>query len=1115
MLVFLKTVTSLISRTTQTSLLFTISLEIISSLQIIYIILKTALSNIKDSTYPVFAGIRNVIAYVSDVEAYGFLDGKESTIKLIWIISACYLFIFLILMATTICYQALQRSNKSTLMTRITSMTYLIHSRVIFFIIQNFLVHLASRFIDCNVDGINLFYCKSQWFYPTIVLLCLNVGQTIVKEWLLYQVNKRNKNKAAIKNNIYHKAAFLHKTISIFLYYLIDSQNSRIAVTSSANILLSVVSLTILYMKLPFYNISLLKLCIVLSGIAVGFSLFSIPILVGLNQTMLDLAWIVLTTLLVKGLLLGLAGLSDRILHGVYRTPEEAIHYVSLLKKSEFGYVSPSIYLNKYSLGVLVSNGVLLHQKANLSGLHESKNLNDKREYESVIYLHVLERLSLILEKNSNSMLLLLNMAYICSKKLKNIPRAMMYIKRLESQSLSVPMSNSLDDLNCGLKEIYTIENLADEERNQSQIKLLEYFSCRDAANLLKEDIESETQKHVEFWEEIKKESADIKKTLDISCNIDFLSEKIQKKWQELNRTLTHNFINSLLMYGGYLDLIKEFPGSAKKLITRFWNSSHNANREQILDVYSAETAILVISMEKSNTGIITDTSGSAQTFFHTEKANLLGQNLANLLPKMVSKNVMSLLESYMKAPSKKLDHNLKSFIKTHNNEFFEVEIQLKLFPKLDKEVKLMAVFKKTSISRPIMIVNTDGTIVDCSGSLYDTFHLRSFVKSKTMNLKFQEISPDFNQINNAFNTLYGNEKRRYNEDFITPIKVKNMTKVMRFDSKFSLNHHEPSSGRDRPNSAISSKTKKITQQTNTRDKLSEQLSQLSATMSPNRSKEVCNEYLRGSRLQIFPLDEKSTTRQETMFEVQVIPYQVGAEVYKVLVINSYNGKRTMSKIITKDLDLSKIDSPSSGFAADFPAEEERKENLELAKQHTDISQHIEGMKSRTISQLDDENTPTPVKIYRGVYKNEGFGTRAKDTDTGELVDNEEMKVKSNKNKNSISSQSSGRIGTIKSLQNILNRGQSYPLARTTGVIVVSIMVSLAILVVSNLLVSKAAIGDITTGIRTVNVASLRLSQAIGGWQSDIRFLLRSANLRSGDIGTLLKQPLAPAHWVF
>jgi len=585
--------------------------EIISGLQIIHLILKTMsqYSSSKDKDFFLVGFVNYALSYLGEISPIDLFGEPNSLLMFIWIAFAVYFVIHLIMLAWLLIFGFIRPKENYPKLLKLMSWAYLVHSRLIFFVAHFFFLGLINSYNNCSIEGNTSFYCKAVWFAPTIILCILNVSIALIKELVLYQVLK-NKDSYAVKNNLFHQTTLLYKGLIILLYFLIQDNTSRGQVCAIMNIVFVILLLMTDYMKFPFYNVKVLKASIAITGGILSFSVLALLQILGVDKVVLDIIWAAVIPLFVKSSLIIFEIFSNRIIRGEFNSPEKALYFISVLKGNKFGYVPNSLDDRNCSLGSIVSSGILVNQNFDFDKL---KALDNWREYEERIYLHLVDRLTAILEKNSNSRVLLLTLANVCLKKLDNIPRTILLVKKLESLRLSLPVKTSLDGFNKKLNAYHT--KAGDEEMNK-HLNLLSHFEYKEKAMTLQKFMQVEVQKQIEFWDEMKKEQVDVKKIIDISCDIDNNAFQVQRIFESKFRGFTSHFLNPLMLYGAYQELIKEYSDDARKLLKQFWSLARGQARGQGLDVYCEELGVAIISIEKNTMGSITDTSGSMQTLF-------------------------------------------------------------------------------------------------------------------------------------------------------------------------------------------------------------------------------------------------------------------------------------------------------------------------------------------------------------------------------------------------------------------------------------------------------------------------------------------------------------------
>ena len=1071
-----------------------LSLSIASSFQLFYLILRTALQTDSNRAYTLYSGIRSLTALCSDIEAYIAASAINRSLQIVWGMLAGYLVVHIGALVTFIIFQHLIPLEKGRSYKELLQRVSLAHSRVLFFIIHYFLVGVVAQFQNCKPEDQFPFYCRREYLILTIFLICINIGLAALKECFMYQVNNRSKDAYAVKENSYNQVILLHKGLITVVYFLTKNQRYSVAILAIANVLLSGISVALLYTKCPFYNIVVLKSSMISSGVALAFSLFHGVSLTELNQSWLDFVWLILTALLIKTLLVVFNKLVDRVRHGVIKSPEEALLFITLMKQAQFGYLPNTLFATKADRNIIIANGLFVNQKTSFSSLANLEQAENKKHYKALIYTYVLERMSGLARKNPDSKLLLLSMADICLTKLENIPKAMEYIRQLECHSLPIYIKSSLNELNYYFKQNQAIKYHSNTNTDYN-LRLVKYFECREVTGLLIGNIKRELDKHLEFWNEMQRGAIDIKKALDIACEIDVLSSRTKLQWKKQDQSLVHGFVNSLLIYSAYLDLIKELLCSSRKLITRYWDSrSHKYNLSHLFDTTSKETAILILSTQRTSLGTIIDTSGSAQTFFEAEKAKLVGRNISSLVSIMARKEILQILENYLETSTKKQDYNLRTYVENRIGEIFETEIRVDLYPKLDEELKLVVFFKKLSLPKPIFILNTNGAILNHSKCLTQLFYKRNLFIPLNKDTKLYEICPEFSQINLAFNAIYAGIK----QDDVNADSSKHLG-IFTKTGEIDLNIPHELFFISSPKIRLLTKTNYDTegQFFDEGERLPDKWIRPSNTLKGNHFADICNRYIDGSQLRFCSQVEKSQFNKDALFNVRIVPYQSAGEVYKVLIVEEAAEERIVQEIDLTNNESNNSKNTSNESALDFPTERE----------HQNTDKDITKNQTIPIS-----STPRAQNLQQGlmIQSAQDKALRLSKVSKIKILDSEpidkitevnslrDIEVKSNQQNASISSQSLGYTQSYKVLEKTLESSDSYSFAKKLTVIITLMMGVLISLAIVNLTASRAAIGEVTNGIQVINIETLQLAEIITGSQTVVRFLIRSLKYSTG-----------------
>ena len=292
-----------------------IALEVISGLQITHLILKTMTQySSQDETFFFVDLINYALSYIGEISPTDLFEESNSFIMFIWVLFAIYFSLHIIMLAFIFISGVLFRHVIHTKLLTFLAWSYLVHTKAIFFIAHFLFMGVIKSYNNCTLEGSTAFYCKIGWFAPTVLLCILNVSIAIIKEFVLYQVLK-NKDTYAVKNNLFNQIVLLYKGVIIILYFLIQNSTSRAQVCAVMNIFFALLLLTTTYMKLPLYNIRVLKTSIAINGIILSFCFLAILQVLGVKKKVLDIVWALVIPLVVKCTLIVLEIISSKIIN--------------------------------------------------------------------------------------------------------------------------------------------------------------------------------------------------------------------------------------------------------------------------------------------------------------------------------------------------------------------------------------------------------------------------------------------------------------------------------------------------------------------------------------------------------------------------------------------------------------------------------------------------------------------------------------------------------------------------------------------------------------------------------------------------------------------------------
>jgi len=495
-------------------------------------------------------------------------------------------------------------------------------------------------------------------------------------------------------------------------------------------------------------------------------------------------------------------------------------------------------------------------------------------------------------------------------------------------------VSNSLESLQSNLQENY----FKAFGYSSDELELANYFIYREDFSLLKEAMQLEIALHLDFWQEISTDNVRVKEIVDISNKIDEIYLRIRNRWRRKSAKFSSIYPSSLLMYGLYLDSIRGLPQESMPIIQRFYNYNKNNGYKNKMGTLSDMTAIIIASIEKDKLGMVIDASNTVESVFNIPKENMVGDKINSLMPSFIAKNHDWFLEKYMKSSShQRLDRKINSYGKVQNKDhIIELEINLKLYPHLDKGVNIMAYMKQVNVDDRLFIVKTDGNLVGSTAKMIE--------KGSDFNINFKNTNAmerynEFDRINNAYNLIYGifeaktrvqeeddvsftKENKMFTDDIMptkenqnlfthldtdndrilqtlqTKMDVSQGGNVSPIKQRHDKNDESPlfitdslANQSDRvKNQSNSNPFSSSTKAAKTSGGYDTRISTIPYTKTRNpvteeEAKEICDQFQKGATLRLpLPAQNLSveTKKQELVIDIRIDPYLLGGEVYKI-----------------------------------------------------------------------------------------------------------------------------------------------------------------------------------------------------------------------------------------
>ncbi|RZK11863.1 MAG: hypothetical protein EOO43_19040, partial [Flavobacterium sp.] len=257
----------------------------------------------------------------------------------------------------------------------------------------------------------------------------------------------------------------LYKVLGLLLYFWgVAGTSSALKGSTIFHLIMTCLLLSLVYMKLPFYQLKFLKLVVILTAGMLSISFLSLIDAYVENKQVsgsMQILIILLPPLVVKGVLLQFRRLFKRILQGECMNKANYILHFGVLIEDFLISEQNSLKRDETFLPDRETYYGVLSMKGNNS--IEFEKLRSKKlthECESQIYLLIADQIGLAMtQKMKNSKLLALYLAQIYVKKIDNIPKALEIMRRLENtnalSSVNLPMRSSIEYINASLKRAY------------------------------------------------------------------------------------------------------------------------------------------------------------------------------------------------------------------------------------------------------------------------------------------------------------------------------------------------------------------------------------------------------------------------------------------------------------------------------------------------------------------------------------------------------------------------------------------------------------------------------------------------------------------------------------
>jgi len=290
-----------------------------------------------------------------------------------------------------------------------------------------------------------------------------------------------------------------------------------------------------------------------------------------------------------------------------------------------------------------------------------------------------------------------------------------------------------------------------------TELEVLRYFQYRDDVNKLKENIQTEIAKQIKVWKELCTDNMNVKTVADISEEIDKLHKASKRMWFASCKQWEQSFASPFLMYGVYLDVVRKNQFDGLKAIEKFYDMRKDKSHlRKNMNAFSEDVAILLASIEAERPGMIVDASSSVQNIFKIAKDMLVGQKIEAILPRFVAKKHEAMIKKYSQNSRHDLNQQWNTYARTIDGSIFQADVRLKIYPYINRGLNLISQVRRVQNPEIIMVVDSQGMIIDCSEELFSVLNLS---KRDLDVANILEVCPGFKVIDHAMHFLFDGGK--------------------------------------------------------------------------------------------------------------------------------------------------------------------------------------------------------------------------------------------------------------------------------------------------------------------------------------------------------------------
>jgi len=518
----------------------------------------------------------------------------------------------------------------------------------------------------------------------------------------------------------------------------------------------------VLFSELPYYNISLMKMAIMLHPIATScalstlFSLiFSEYLIEGIKIFLAF--WVILLFFAVYLSKTSFWKLRSKIL----LTPmcvsniSHILHhwylYKDLKHKGFTELTNPNTFSSEYFMfrAVLQQYGITAH--------HHSE-IDKEKEYTAKKNL-----LKKILSQFPNSSIFKATIAwhYIKSEKLyllaynlieEQISRADKFSMELTFQYLKAELQNRL---------LNVVSNL---DKTDETVDIPGYLEVLESHDKLLEKIKDQVSAQCSFLKTFLSNQPSMKKLFEFSTKAIKQKAKVQAFWEEHEKKQTSEFLSSILVYATYLSLCNNNLSEASKYLNRYYIAANKyqlyvRNLDELVNenIFDEQNIRVTISGAQSTLGSVFECSAEFEKIFGYDKRMIIHKNINMIMPTFYREKHDSILVRHSgKGISNVLNKNRRVIGRDINGLLIPCWLNPAISPNFDHGFAYVALLRPRKYNNRCILVNKKGIIEGYTKNLAQELNLPETYPRDS--IKVSEICKELEDLVNNWSLLTSKE---------------------------------------------------------------------------------------------------------------------------------------------------------------------------------------------------------------------------------------------------------------------------------------------------------------------------------------------------------------------